>query len=203
MGSVIIIIPASAQGHFSCYMWTSWLLRGALSPSTPSRNTHGHERHTMDVYAIDSPWVWGARTQRICTDRELPRSHDDGQVHHLVTAADSVRLRSFKDHTAGGHPPTTLCIGVPGNADRSLKFLLWLKTEKLWSPETLFPMDSVQPTSRVIWGKKMEVCLGRNCGISACKEGEKGLRCQACFWYRLGHSQCTYHPYKCSCINIT
>lgn len=81
--------------------------------------------------------------QRIGTDRELPISHDDGQIHHLITAADSMRLRSFKDHTARRRPPTTLHIGVPGNADRSLKFLLRLKKERLWSSKTLFQMDSV------------------------------------------------------------
>lgn len=115
-----------------------------------SHNIQSHERCTMDIYSIFSPCIWGARTQRISTDRELPRSHDDGQVHHSITAADSMCLGSFKDHTARGHPPTTLQVGVPGNTDRALKFLLRLKMERLWSPEVLFQTDL-----RVIWGKKM------------------------------------------------
>lgn len=58
--------------------------------------------------------------------RELPRSHDDGQIHHPVAAADSVSLRSFKDHTARRHPPAALPVCTPGDTDGPLRLLLGL-----------------------------------------------------------------------------
>ena len=126
---------------------------GPLAPS------HCHERHTMDVSSIFSHWIRGARVQSISTDRKLPRSHDDGQVHHLITAADSMCLGSFKGHTARWSPSTSLPICVPGNADGTLKILLWLKSE---NAKALVTWDALLNEFHLTSLKKMQVCATGN-----------------------------------------
>ena len=105
----------------------------AHTPSVPpwllpqhTRPWEAHHACLVNIFPLDL----GSKKQSISTDRELPRSHDDGQVRHSITAADSMRLGSFKDHAARWRPPATLCIHSPGNAVGALRLLLWLKKSK-------------------------------------------------------------------------
>lgn len=97
---------------------------------TPSHNAQFHERHTMNVNQY-FPIGFEDPDYRRHYWRGLPRSHDDSQVHHSIDHPDSMRLGSFKEHTAWWCPSASLTSGLRKAQIALSKSLLWLKIQNI------------------------------------------------------------------------
>lgn len=98
----------------------------------------------------------GKHEQTINTHCDLPRSHDDSQVCHPVTAALCVCLRCFRDLTAWACPSPIVHIGVPRDTYGPLRLLLWLKDQRSQSPENFTGIESMWPISSTFWDQKFQ-----------------------------------------------